>query len=418
MKKNKLTVLCAMILGLLMEAPQFIRAQMDMGQYEDEAPIQTWNTYGIQTAASLGRGGAGFTLAVDSSSSLLNPALLIQLPQLSICLSGAYNAASLYRYSIYNTGVFTSVQNQTLGIFSGDYIGLSGRIGDWALSLSVSNQESFNRPDTNGNYTYGNQLYYTLSFEQNGILVNFNLSGAKKISDSLSIGLGLNYVRGNFEKHIVEQWFFSDKTISDSKTLQLKGFYLNGGIVWSPSKTMSLAAVFRTPYKRKADGDSLYRFEFPAANTDIQIAGGGESAFLQPMVIGLGMNFEVFREVLFAADVSYFNWARYEVELFDEILPRDFRNIIKANVGFELFSRYSLFNLNMVSPLRFGFIYDPQPMRTPNSFYYGLTLGTGFKFRNVVADFAYFLGKESGSGHNLAIKKILITVSLQTGRVL
>ena len=407
-----------MILGLLMEAPQFIRAQMDMGQYEDEAPIQTWNTYGIQTAASLGRGGAGFTLAVDSSSSLLNPALLIQLPQLSISLSGAYNAASLYRYSIYNTGVFTSVQNQTLGIFSGDYIGLSGRIGDWALSLSVSNQESFNRPDTNGNYTYGNQLYYTLSFEQNGILVNFNLSGAKKISDSLSIGLGLNYVRGNFEKHIEEQWFFSDKTISDSKTLQLKGFYLNGGIVWSPSKTMSLAAVFRTPYKRKADGDSLYRFEFPAANTDIQITGGGESAFLQPMVIGLGMNFEVFREVLFAADVSYFNWARYEVELFDEILPRDFRNIIKANVGFELFSRYSLFNLNMVSPLRFGFIYDPQPMRTPNSFYYGLTLGTGFKFRNVVADFAYFLGKESGSGHNLAIKKILITVSLQTGRVL
>ena len=407
-----------MILGLLMEAPQFIRAQMDMGQYEDEAPIQTWNTYGIQTAASLGRGGAGFTLAVDSSSSLLNPALLIQLPQLSICLSGAYNAASLYRYSIYNTGVFTSVQNQTLGIFSGDYIGLSGRIGDWALSLSVSNQESFNRPDTNGNYTYGNQLYYTLSFEQNGILVNFNLSGAKKISDSLSIGLGLNYVRGNFEKHIEEQWFFSDKTISDSKTLQLKGFYLNGGIVWSPSKTMSLAAVFRTPYKRKADGDSLYRFEFPAANTDIQITGGGESAFLQPMVIGLGMNFEVFRDVLFAADVSYFNWARYEVELFDEILPRDFRNIIKANVGFELFSRYSLFNLNMVSPLRFGFIYDPQPMRIPNSFYYGLTLGTGFKFRNVVADFAYFLGKESGSGHNLAIKKILITVSLQTGRVL
>lgn len=257
-----------------------------------------------------------------------------------------------------------------------------------------------------------------MSFEQNGILVNFNLSGAKKISDSLSIGLGLNYVRGNHEKHIVEQWFISDKTISDSKTLQLKGFYLNGGIVWSPSKTMSLAAVFRTPYKRKADGESLYRFEFPAANTDIQITGGGESAFLQPMVIGLGMNFEVFRDVLFAADVSYFNWARYEVELFDEILPRDFRNIIKANVGFELFSRYSLFNLNMVSPLRFGFIYDPQPMRTPNSFYYGLTLGTGFKFRNVNADFAYFLGKESGSGHNLAIKKILITVSLQTGRVL
>jgi long-subunit fatty acid transport protein len=407
-----------MILGLLMLGPHLIRAQMAMGQYEDEAPLQTWNTYGIQTAASLGRGGAGFTLAVDSSSSLFNPALLTQLSQLSICLSGAYNAASLYRYSIFNTGVFRSMQNQTLGIFTGDYIGFSGRIGDWALSLSVSNHESLSRPGLDWNYTFKNQLYYTLSFEQKGILVNTNLSGAKKISDSLSIGLGLNYVRGNFEKHIVEQWFFPDMTITDSKTLQVEGFYLNGGIVWSPSKTMSLAAVFRTPYKRKADGDSLYRFEFPAANTDIQITGGGESVFLQPMVIGLGMNFEFFKDVLFAADVSFFNWARYEVDFFDETLPRDFKNIIKANAGFELFSRYSLFNLNLVSPLRFGFIYDPQPMRTPDSFYYGLTLGTGFKFRNVIADFAYFLGKESGSGHNLAIKKILVTVSFQIGRVL
>jgi hypothetical protein len=418
MKKNNLTVHCAIILGLLMLAPSLIDAQMVMGQYEDEAPLQTWNTYGIQTAASLGRGGAGFTLAVDSSSSLLNPALLTQLSQLSICLSGAYNTASLYRYSIFNTGVFISAQNQTLGIFSGDYIGLSGRIGDWALSLSVSSPENFNRPDLNWNYTFENQLYYTLNFEQNGSLLNTNLSLAKKISDTLSIGMGVNYVKGKFEKNTVEQWFFSDRTISDSKSLQLKGFYLNGGIAWSPSRRMSLAAIFRTSYKRKADGDSLYRFEFPPANTDIQIAGGGESAFLQPMVIGLGVNFEFFKDVLFAADVSFFNWARYEVDFFGEILPRDFKNIIKANVGFELFSRYSLFNLNLESPFRFGFIYDPQPMTSPDSFYYGLTMGTGFKFRNVIADFAYLLGKESGSGHNLAIKKILVTVSFQTGRVL
>jgi len=418
MKKNKLATFSILFFVWLLLSPKLIHSQLVIGQYEDEAPIQTWNTYGIQTASSLGRGGSGFTLAIDSSSALLNPALLTQLPRLTFCFSGSYNAASLHRFSIFNTGVFVSNQNQTLGVYAGEYVGFSGKIGSWALALSVSIPEIYLRPETIWNYTFEGQVYYSLKFEQKGILYNTNLSLAKRISDNLSIGLGLNYVRGNHEKQIIEKWILSDMTISDSKTLQMHGFYLNGGIVWRIPAKITLAAIFRTPYRRIADGESLYRFEYPRASTDIQISGKGKSIFHHPMVIGMGMNFNLFRDIRLAADVSYFNWSQYEVEFFGEKLPRDFKNIIKANAGIELWSRHSIFQLNVETPLRLGFVYDPQPMKNPNSFYYGLTLGAGIRFRNVIADFAYYLGRESGSGHDLATKKILFSISIHVGSAL
>lgn len=392
-----------------------MRAQMVMGQYEDEAPIQSWNTFGIQTAASLGRGGAGFSIAADSSSSLFNPALLTRLPRLSICFSGSYNSASLYRYSIFNTGVFTSSRNKTLEIFSGDLIAVSGRIKGWAVSISVSGQENYRRPDLNWEYTFRSQPYYSMTFEQIGTLINANLSLARKISDRLSVGLGLNSVKGNLEKQVEESWFVSGVTITDRKSFDMKGFYLNGGIIWNVSENVFLAAVFRTPYQKKADSESLYRFAFPSGGTDIRIEGEGESVFDQPAVIGIGINSEIFREVFFAADVSYFNWSRYRANFFGEDLRREFKDVVKVNAGFELTSRYPLFGAELASPIRFGYIYDPQPMKEPDSFYYGLTLGTGVRFRNVLADFAYFIGKESGSGHSLAVRKILLTVSFATG---
>ena len=416
MNQNKLTLIFILVMCLMLASPKLMFSQMNMGQYEDEAPLQSWNTFGLQTAPSLGRGGAGFTLSVDSSCSLLNPALLTRLPKLSVTISGAYNAASMFRYAILNTGVFTTTQNQSFGIYSGDYIGLSAKIKGWSLSLSVSNLESFRRPELVWNYTYEGQLYYTIHFDQTGLMLNTNFSLAKKISDRLSAGLGLNFVRAKQERLIEEQWIVSNRSITDSRTLRLNGFYLNGGIVWDFSDKMTLAAVFRTPYARKGDSESLYRFQASQGNTDIQIDGEGESSFLQPTVFGIGMHYDIFEDLLFTADASFFNWSSYEVELFGEALQRDFKNIVKINAGFELISEFTLFNLKINSPFRFGFIYDPQPMKTPDSYYMGFALGSGIYFRNFIVDFAYFTGKENGSGHKLAVKKILFTISFQMGR--
>ncbi len=45
-------------------------AQLVLGQYEDEAPLGTWNIFGAPSAASIGLGGAQFARAWDGSISL------------------------------------------------------------------------------------------------------------------------------------------------------------------------------------------------------------------------------------------------------------------------------------------------------------------------------------------------------------
>ena len=79
-------------------------AQLVVGQYEDEAPLGTWNSFGAPSAPSVGLGGTQFAWAWDVSASLANPALLLSLPQLAASLSGSYGTASMFRYALVNTG--------------------------------------------------------------------------------------------------------------------------------------------------------------------------------------------------------------------------------------------------------------------------------------------------------------------------
>ena len=42
------------VTGLLFPAPS--AAQLVLGQYEEEAPVRSWNSFALATAAALGRG--------------------------------------------------------------------------------------------------------------------------------------------------------------------------------------------------------------------------------------------------------------------------------------------------------------------------------------------------------------------------
>jgi hypothetical protein len=65
-----------------------VSAQLVLGQYEDEAPLGTWNIFGAPSAPSVGL-GVSFVRATDPSISLTTPALLAGLPRFSIALSGS-----------------------------------------------------------------------------------------------------------------------------------------------------------------------------------------------------------------------------------------------------------------------------------------------------------------------------------------
>ena len=179
-----------------------------------------------------------------------------------------------------------------------------------------------------------------------------------------------------------------------------------------------MAAVVRSPYKKNADSESLYRFFDSNVSTDIQIDSSETSIYHLPLMIGLGLQSNILQNLTIAADASFLNWSNYKVHYFGEILRRDFKDVIRLNAGLEYTNEYPLFNTILEVPLRLGVIYDPQPMINPNSYYFCYTLGAGIQLRNVHLDVGYISGKEYGSGFDLAFRRIFVTFNYIIGQTI
>lgn len=386
-------------------------AQLHLGQYQDEAPFRTWNTFGVPSASSVGMGETHFASVSDLSASIINPARLTALPEFSLTLNTSYTTASIHKYAIVNTGVLRTDGNSAMGLYAIDFAGIAFTYNGWALGISIGLLETYERPSQNPDYLSQGEVVYLLEFQQSGLLRNYNLSLARKVGGRFSFGIGLNYVSGELVKGIVENMYYSGVTISDQKEHNFKGFYLNGGFVADVAQNIRIAAVFRTPYTKKADSKSSLRYDSPQGNTDIRIEVAAESEYKQPFVLGLGVEYWFSPGLRVASDVSYFNWSSYAVTYFDEEIKKEFRNIVKISGGLEYTTSLRLFRQDLQVPLRIGLSYDPQPVEEPNSHYLYYTFGFGLHWQKLHLDAGAMLGEEKGSGHDLNGRRFAVCLS-------
>jgi hypothetical protein len=400
------------LLGCISWPPQ-ARAQLVLGQYEEEAPFRSWNTFAPATASSMGRGEICFTLASDSSASLSNPALLLLLPRWTATVNGSLSYASFFKYSLVNTGVLGSDGNLSQSIYALDYSGASLHLGRWAFGLTVGINELYNRPSALADYSSGESVLYSLKLTQEGILRNLNLSAARSLTDWLSTGLGINFLLGDLKREMVEQWTQTGISITDRKTRNLKEFYLNGGLLVNLADRVRLAVVFRTPSQRQSKNRSFLEYSAPAGNTDIRIEASSEDKVKQPLVLGLGASCRILTNLMAALDLSYYGWSRYSVDYFGEALERNFRDVLKVGAGLEFQSSFRIFGQQADFPARLGFVYDPQPMEDLRSSYASVTFGGGVAWQNLKLDFGALVGRESGSGNGLAARKVSVSLTLQ-----
>ncbi len=388
--------------------PPTARPQLLLGQYEDEAPLWSWNQYGFLNTAAISLGGTRYAFATDCSASLSNPALLTLLPKVSVSLSASYGSASLFKYSLVNTGVVTTDGNMSLDIYAGVSVGWK----NWAVSFSQVLTEVYERPSIEERVNYRGRLYYTFDFRQGGELLTTHFALAHRINQRLSVGIGFNYVHGEYDKNVRDEFVLENITITDDKSGDLSGYYFNGGIWFRVTDEISLAAVFRTPYTRKADSSSSYRYLSPGGDTDIGINAAAENEYKQPLVVGLGLNYQFLPHLRLASDISFFNWSDYKVTYYGEELERTFKNIIQVGAGLEYMNEFNLFGQRIQSPFRVGLMYDPQPMEEPSSSYLYFTVGTGVQIWKIALDGGVILGRESGSGDSLRARKFSLSLSL------
>ncbi len=388
-------------------------AQLALGQYQEEAPVGTWNTFPYLSAAALGRGQTAFTLARDASAGPVNPALLSFLPTFTVAAGGYYRVEAFSKYGPVNTGVLGSRGNIDLSIYGLDFGGVSLRLGGWALGVSVSAPEIYNRPtaEYQAKSSQGRLLEQD-TFTQSGILRDFNFALARKIGSRLSLGLGLNIIRGKLDRQWLEQWAGDGGTyqILDHKVRNFEGTSVNAGIVYDIAKTLRLAVVVRAPFVKTCDSRSDLRYDSAGGVTEISIPDSATDEFRQPLVAGMGASWTIFTPFTIAADVTYYAWSKYRATFFGDADPRDFKDIVKVSAGAEYRAEFSLFGGPAWIPVRIGVVYDPQPMKIPKSAYLDFTLGNGLDLKFLHLDLGIMIGRESGSGADLVVKRFALSM--------
>ncbi len=380
-------------------------AQLVIGQFEDEAPVRTWNIFGIPGAATTSLGGTQFALALDASAIFANPSAAARLPGLSFSGRGSYQSSEFFRFASINTGVIESRGNPGLSLWALDSAAVTYRLGGWGLGLGYGLLEAYSRPRIDVDESPD----FTFHFEQTGALRVFNFSLARSFGSRLAVGAGLNLLMGELNR-LTEVTFFNGlETILTSISQKFSGIYVSGGLFWDLTDSVHLGAVVRSPFTKKGDDTSVIARNM-LVGRGFEINAASEDEYRMPLSAGLGLRFDLTPDWLAACDLTWFNWAQYKVSFFGETPSRDFRDSWKVCFGTQYSLSATLFGAVVDLPIRAGFQFDPQPMRDPRSSYFYYSFGTGIRGRHLFLDVGFTRGSESGSGHSLNARSVQVSL--------
>ncbi len=411
----RLTLHLTLMLFLIISAlPAVSSAQAPhvLGQYQDEVPLRSWNIFGPLTASQTAKGGTRYANAFDLSVSQTNPSQLSRLPQFTAVLSGSWMRAELFRYGPVNTGVLYGTGNLAVDTTLLEFGGLAVNYKGWGLAFTVSINELLERPPSGATIEELGVPVYTFAYVQEGYIRTFNLGLARQITPRLSIGIGLNHESGWLDRSTVEDILYSGITLSDTKELVIESYFLNAGVTFDATDSVTLAAVFRTPYTRKVEGTSSIR-NITVPSTDIRIETAGESTYKQPLVVGLGADIALTERFHWAADASFFNWKSYKAVYFGEELDRCLKNVVTLHTGLEYAQPFRMFQQEFRLPLWLGFTYDPQPVACLDSTYTYVTGGLGLRHRHFHLEVGGMMGWERGTGDDLQVYRVSATAGFR-----
>ncbi|MDR1349879.1 MAG: OmpP1/FadL family transporter [Zoogloeaceae bacterium] len=279
-----------------------------------------------QNASGLGVAYAGAAASADNAGTLYyNPAGLTQLPgaQLSVGLVGAQS-----RYEFDDDGSVGLVGGE--GGQAGQWRGLphvyaSWAVNaDWSLGLGVSSPYSLDTEYDDDWLGRNTGVSARLSS------LNINPALAYRISDRVSVGLGLNYQQIRLKTAL--------NAMRDSDTDSAWGW--NVGALFTLSPEMRLGLAYRSGMDYRLDANASALQAFPGVD--------GRGRFKTPDVFSLSVWQQVSERWEAMGDISWANWDR--VEGYDHDSWR--------------LSWGAAYTYNEHWKSKFGIAYDRSPIRT------------------------------------------------------
>ncbi|MFC1799192.1 OmpP1/FadL family transporter, partial [Thermodesulfobacteriota bacterium] len=369
-------------------------------------------------------------VADDATAASWNPAGLIQLETPEISMVAGYNfRREDTTYEAYpEASGPQDVSTVDINYLSAAYpFAALGR--NMIVSLNYQHQYDFNKKVQ---YAYNVTeaappltMNQNVDYDQEGAFKSLSPAVAVQITPEISFGMTLNvWYTGLYENQWESRYrsrgtgtfagfpFNSRTDIDESYTMD--GLYLNSlnpaswqninfnlGLMWNMTRKMTLGAVFKSPFEARLKHDYFYESSivyptFPAADTYNSIRTTDKVILDMPMSYGLGLAYRMSDVFTMDLDVYQTRWSDYVLHdaAGNQTSPISVKSTSESDIDDTVQLRFGmeylfLYKYSYIFPARAGIFYDPEPAEGSPDDFFGLSLGSGVAYKQIVFDLAY-----------------------------
>ena len=207
-----------------------------------------------------------------------------------------------------------------------------------------------------------------------GVMI-FNISGAKTLSDKLSVGLGVNIAYMEDESKAIKTYTNNGGNPVPSYNIQIDqkatgyGYEAMAGAMYKATDKLDLAMVFRTGANIKLNGKANYNNTALVANSlPTSYSTNYTEDYRYPMTLGVGGSYFMTEKLRLAAEVDYLNYSTMQRYMkYDDVVNVEGQDTFtneNTNSGWEDTIMYSLgAEYKYTDKLSFlaGWQYEPSP---------------------------------------------------------
>lgn len=354
-----------------------------------------------QSVRGLGNAFSGSAAAEDASTIFFNPAGLTRLTGSSVAGAGYY----IFPSAIFQNQGSTIVTGAPLTGSNGGDAGVNVFVPNlyaaWELSDRVKIGLGINSPfglKTNYNGDWVGR-YQAVNSELTTININPTL--AAKLTDNLSVGIGVNLQYAEAElSNAIDFGLVGFGAGLRTRPQGSDGFVkltgndwswgYNLGVLYEPSRKTRIGLAYRSSIAHELQGDA--NFTVPATATALTATGrftdtGAKTALDLPETVSLSAYHQLSPRLAATADVTWTNWSRFKelrvqfdnpIEP-DSVQPENWHDAFRYSLGIN----YALSN---AWELRAGVAYDESPIddkyitpRIPDNNRTWVTIGASYK---------------------------------------
>jgi long-subunit fatty acid transport protein len=363
----------------------------------------------------MGMGGAFIGVADDATAASWNPAGLIQLerPEISAVYS-YYGREESYTSDVHPESEGTnSMSSSSLNYLSIAYP-FQWLKKNMIITLNYQRMYDFNK-DIGFDYNWNidsEMLKDHIHFEQEGGLKTISPAFAVQITPWFYVGMTFNIWEDIFGHNGWEEKYHSSPTgmingnpvdmkIDYKDRYTFSGYNMHFGFLWNINSMFTLGGVYKTEFtadvKRKLKFNQSQTFSTlpPEYSSESHTVHREDMELDMPDSYGIGLAVRFSDNFTAAIDVYRTEWGKYILTDEDGHQTRPItgepknKASVKPTHQVRLGGEYLFIKETTVIPVRAGIFYDPEPSENYPEDYYGCSVGSGFKWKNLLVDAAY-----------------------------